>query len=446
MEHKIFLAAAVGAVFAFNACSTDSSPSNASSSDSIAPISQGGGDVVPASSASSAVALASGASVLYPQNLFTLWKAFHYVDEETEMTYYPSIASDFSYVFPSGGAGRIKWSVQTGTYKTQCTVDDATEASLKKRACTVSEGIGYGMLIAAFQKDYDMFNRLWVYNKGFRTYSGSTLMPWINYSFHYNSIDISSATDADLDIATALILVYYQTGVVDYLNDALAIAAAIWNEEVNPANLLLYSGNTSMWTTNPTYNLSYFSPVALRLFALVDPNHNWAGVLDAEYAYMQQVQAAGTGVFPDWSDASGNAVEPANNSSKYWWTFDKESVRIPWRIAWDYYWFQDARAAAVLNTLNAFITTKSNGDPAQIPGTSYSWNLSVGADKDGSTLSSMWLGAWCATGLAGNSAWLESCTNYLNAKELTNSASSYYTDILLLMYSQLLNGMYTKPF
>lgn len=100
----------------------------------------------------------------------------------------------------------------------------------------------------------------------------------------------------------------------------------------------------------------------------------------------------------------------------------------------------------MLNTLNSFISTKSNGDPAQIPGTSFSWNLSVGADKEGSTLSSMWLGAWCATGIAGNFAWLESCTPYLNAKEMTNSNSSYYTDILLLMYSQLLNGIYAKPF
>ncbi len=443
MEHRLFLIAAFGAAFALCACSTDSSagPSVDSSSST--------GNIQPAISSStgaSLVPLASTANALYPQNLYTSWKSFHYVDEETEMTYYPSIASEFSYVFPAGGAGRIKWSVQSGTYKNQCTVEDGTEISLKKRACTVSEGIGYGMLIAAFQKDYETFNRLWIYNRGFRSYSGTQLMPWINYSFHYNVIDNSSATDADLDIATALILVYYQTGVVDYLNDALLIASAIWNEEVNPSSLLLYSGNTSMWTINPVYNLSYFSPVALRLFAMVDPSHDWTGVLNAQYAYMQQVQAAGTGVFPDWSDASGNAAEPSNNSSQVWWTFDKESVRIPWRIAWDYYWFQDARAVSVLNTLNNFIVTRSNGDPSQIPGTSFSWNLNVGADKEGSTLSSMWLGAWCATGIAGNSAWLESCTQYLNAKEMTNSNSSYYTDILLLMYSQLLNGMYTKPF
>lgn len=442
MENKFFLIATFGAAFALCACSTDSStgPSDNSSSskENILPVTS--------SSSGSQVSLASTANVLYPQNLYTSWKSFFYVDEETEMTYYPGIASEFSYVFPAGGAGRIKWDVQKGLYAKQCTVDDATEISLKKRACTVSEGIGYGMLIAAFQKDYETFNRLWAYNKGFRSYAGTQLMPWINYSFHYNVIDNSSATDADLDIATALILVYLQTGVADYLNDALLIATAIWDEEVNPSTQLLYSGNTSMWTIDPAYNLSYFSPVALRLFAKVDPNHDWTGVLNAEYAYMQQVQAAGTGVFPDWSDASGNAVKPANNSNQAWWTFDKESVRIPWRIAWDYYWFQDDRAATVLNTLNAFIVAKSNGDPAQIPGTAFSWNLSVGADKERNVLPSMWLGAWCATGIAGNSAWLESCTQYVNAKEMTNSNGSYFTDILLLMYSQLLNGMYTKPF
>ncbi|WP_288800319.1 glycosyl hydrolase family 8 [uncultured Fibrobacter sp.] len=436
-----------GALAAFCACSSDSSSSGPDQN--LSSSSDASQNENP-SSASTAVSLATSANALYPQALYDTWKNFHFVTEEAEALYYGSLASDFGYVFPTGGAGRVIWSAQsTGYYKEQCKVSDATESSMRFRGCTVSEGIGYGMLIAAFHNDVETFNRLWVYNKGFRTYAGTVLMPWINYSFHYNQIDYSSATDADLDIATALILMYYKTGIADYLADALVIANAIWNEEVNPSNLLLYSGNTSMWTENPTYNLSYFSPVELRLFAMIDANHDWMGVLNAGYAYMQSVQAKGTGVFPDWSDGSGSAVNPPNGSgTSTYWTFNKESVRIPWRIAWDYYWFQDERAAAVLTTLNNFIAQKSGGDPSsEALATLYSYDVSIGADITNSNIvASQWLGAWCATGIAGASSWLEACTNLLNAKSMEVSGSSYFPNILQMMYSQLLNGKYVKPF
>jgi hypothetical protein len=89
---------------------------------------------------------------------------------------------------------------------------------------------------------------------------------------------------------------------------------------------------------------------------------------------------------------------------------------------------------------------RSNNDPAQIPAVNYSWNLSIGADITGQSLPVQWLGAWCATGMAGNSMdWLNVCTNLLNSKAMQTSASSYFPNILQMIYSQLLNGMYVKP-
>jgi hypothetical protein len=153
-------------------------------------------------------------------------------------------------------------------------------------------------------------------------------------------------------------------------------------------------------------------------------------------------------VFPDWSNAAGVAIAAPNGSADdTYFRFDKESVRIPWRIAWDYYWYQDPRAAAVLNKLNKFIVDKASGDVKSLAlGTSYSWNLSLGVDETSNVVAGMWLGAWCSTGIAGNSTWLNSCTTEFNTKELSNSTASYFTDILLVMYSQLLNGAFVKPF
>ena len=419
----------------------------------------------PASSASAPnpvnyAPLATSANKTIASTIYTQWKSYHFVTKETEATYYASIADDFSEVFTAAyePAGRVVWSAQSSYYKASCSVSDATVATMKLRGCSVSEGIGYGMLLAYFNNDIDTYNRLWNYTRAYREYNRAKLMPWITMSFYWMSVDNTSATDADLDIATSLILMYYKlkaqgnASADAYLADALTFVNAIWEKEVNPSTLLIYSGDDARWkTANAAYNLSYFSPVAIRLFAAVDPSHNWQGVLDANYAYMKKVQDAGTGVFPDWSDANGKAIDPDNGSAKNtYWLFNKESVRIPWRIAWDYYWYQDPRAGAILTTLNEFISKKASGNPDdKALAVSYSWNLSVGKDNtSGTTGSNHWYGAWCATGIAGNSAWLNKCTTGLNTKQktLSNGPSSYFIDILTTMYSGLLNGLFARPF
>ena len=469
---KILLPAFIGSAFFLGACGDDApiapnnpTPSSAviipslSSSSGITPLPTSSAPVPASSSAASVVVnypqLATGANSTYALANYTYWKAYHVSSVEQDMALYPSIASEFPLVFSAAflPASRVIWANQSsGYYKQACSVDDAVDN--KFRACTVSEGMGYGMLLAYFNGDDATFNSLWNYTRAFRDYEGTGLMPWITYSFHYSTPDNSSATDADLDIATSLILMYYKTGNAMYLQDALVYVNALWNLEVNPANLLLYSGNTDLWKINdPAYNLSYFSPVAIRLFAMVDPAHNWTGVLNAMYAYMQKVQNAGTGVFPDWSNEAGVAVNPPNNSAaNTYWTFNKESVRIPWRIAWDYYWYQDPRAATILAKLNTFISDKAKGDPNDMAlAVNYSWNLDVGKDKNNPSVSSEWYAAWCATGIAGNAAWLNTCTMgmnntvHANGLPLWNSKSSYFSDILFTMYSGLLNGLFVRP-
>lgn len=406
-------------------------------------------------------ALATGANAAYAQVVYSTWKPFHYVNMEDEGLYYADFAPEFGYVFANyQPAGRVIWSTQSsGAYKYQCQNENAS-GTMKYRACTVSEGIGYGMLLTYVNGDRDAFIRLWNYSRAFRAYHNVNLTPWITKSFMYDEIDVSSATDADLDIATSLILQYYRTLAIDpasaaiFLQDAMVIANAIWEQEVEPNALLLMSGDTQMWhSADPTYNLSYFSPVALRLFAMFDKTHNWTGVLDNMYAYMAKVQAAGTGVFPDWSNSAGIAVNPpngaaGNSAATYTWhTFNKESVRIPWRIAWDYYWFQEPRALAVLTGLNNFIVAKSAGDPASNAlAIQYSWDPAKGDYVKNTSVPTQWLAAWCATGIGTNPAWLNACTPLVNGLLPGNNGSSYFSDILLGLYSALLNGAFVRPF
>lgn len=460
--NKFLIPFAAGLIFGLSACSESATDAGdvgpgflPAGSSAVVPMSSAG---VPASSASIpgvTVQLAPAANAAVPATWYPSWLGYHYVTMETESTYYVDFANNFHYIFANySPAARIIWSTQASN--PQCKTD--ISGPMKSRACTVSEGIGYGMLIAFFQGDYDAFNRLWNYSRGFRAYNNQNLTPWITRSFTFDEIDLSSATDADLDIATALILMNFKTGIPDYLNDALNIIKSIWDEEVEQPSMMLMSGNTSMWNGKNgkpiTYNLSYFSPVALRLFAMVDQSHAWNSVIEAMYTYMTNMQASGTGVFPDWSLATMTSVNPPNQAAGNdktgytYYSFNKESVRIPWRIAWDYYWFQEPRALNILAVLNNFIVAKSGGNPSSPAlAVNYSWKLSEGADiSKNTTTPSQWLAAWCATGIGTNPTWLDACTKAVNGTSMSLNASSYFSDILLMLYGQLLNGAFVRPF
>ncbi|GEM_PF-546130 len=429
----------------------------------------GGNQPQPASSSSTngtgwVVKLPTAAPVASPKpqitvDLYKQWKEAFVITLSQEKAKYPELGKEFNEVFGEYVAqgwdpARVIWQTHTDT---KCWIDEAQGTPMYKRGCTVSEGIGYGMMISVLMEDWPTFDGIWIYSKAYREspYAGHSkeepgLMPWLTSTFNwggYGILDESSATDADLDIATSLIIAYKKTGKTQYLDDAKKLINALWEWEINASNLLILSGDTPMWhTADPVLNLCYFSPVAIRLFAEVDPSHDWKGVLDAMYTYMKKVQDGGTGVFPDWSNTAGVAVDPKNGSAaKTYWTFNKESVRIPWRISWDYLWYKDERAAAILSTLNKFIVEKSSGDVNSIPATNYSWNLSVGADITGNTLSTQWLAAWCATGMADNTDWLSACSDRLNTVTMNTSASSYFTNILHLIYSELFNGWFANP-
>src|SRR5574344_975742 len=187
--------------------------------------------VVPTSSGGTAAVLPSGANSAYATLMYSTWKANAVISMQSEMASYPTLASSFTdvfstYISASLYPARIRWDMNASA---ACKINDPAASSDLRRGCTVSEGIGYGMLITLFQGDWDAFNRLWIYSQAYRNSayaSGRGLMPWLTASFSWDIPDESSATDADLDIATSLILAYYMSGNTAYLNDALTLIAA----------------------------------------------------------------------------------------------------------------------------------------------------------------------------------------------------------------------------
>ena len=435
------------------ACSDDSSssPSNAvdpgiASSASVDPglpaVSSDANSGLVLSSESSAPVVDPGASTYYAvfptpnqlavQTMYNNWIAKFYVTYEEEVP-----ASEEPYlgamVEKLKGSARIKFDSPLNT---------------------VSEGIGYGMLITYFMKDWEKFNRLFKYYQAYPVSAADGLffMKWMVKGDEFKggfSADATggSATDADLDVMTALFLAYGETGNVEYLNYAKGIAGAIYSTEVNPTTHLFMPGNDGLHMNDGyVYNTSYFSLVGIRLAIKYDTERSaaWQQVLDATYAYMLKVQAAGNGLWPDWSNADGIPTNPENNSStgKLCDYFGLEGVRIPLRVMWDYNWFGDDRAKTLAETAGNFAFTSTGGD---ITKTLIKYIYQGEQPKAGQG-GAHFRGAFCSlwTVNATLSAYTPACNELIVNTPFKTTNSLYFEPSMQLLYSLFLNGYFVK--
>ncbi len=435
------------------ACSDDSSssPSNAvdpgiASSASVDPglpaVSSDANSGLVLSSESSAPVVDPGASTYYAvfptpnqlavQTMYNNWIAKFYVTYEEEVP-----ASEEPYlgamVEKLKGSARIKFDSPLNT---------------------VSEGIGYGMLITYFMKDWEKFNRLFKYYQAYPVSAADGLffMKWMVKGDEFKggfSADATggSATDADLDVMTALFLAYGETGNVEYLNYAKGIAGAIYNTEVNATTHLFMPGNDGLHMNDGyVYNTSYFSLVALRLAIKYDTERSaaWQQVLDATYAYMLKVQAAGNGLWPDWSNADGIPTNPENNSStgKLCDYFGLEGVRIPLRVMWDYNWYGDDRAKTLAETAGNFAFTSTGGE---ISKTLIKYIYQGEQPKAGQG-GAHFRGAFCSlwTVNATLSAYTPACNDVILNTPFKTTNSLYFEPSMQLLYSLFLNGYFVK--
>jgi endo-1,4-beta-D-glucanase Y len=368
------------------------------------------------------------------RSMYNSYMAVHYV------TYEEDNLKTGEYSFPDriSETARIK-----ASYSPACSNQNSAGG------CTCSEAIGYGMFLAAAMDDWDKFNKLLKYSKAFRISSSIALMRWTMQSFDRGSG--GSASDADLDIMGALFIAYEKTGNQSYLSDALEIGASFYEYEIDPNNKLIMPAihDDGLFESGMVYNISYFSLPVIKMLAKYDASRPWNDVLEANLSYMERVQNAGDGLWPDWSDANGAPKNPDNGSSQSlgggavqsYASYFKETPRIPWRIAWYYNWTGDARAKAMLDKGMAFLRGKGVEAPNQMSSFySYQGNLSGSA---GGADIKMWA-SLCALGMGsdGNKDWLNACNERLLSTNVQNAIGSYYANSLLLLYAVLLNGMY----
>jgi endo-1,4-beta-D-glucanase Y len=232
----------------------------------------------------------------------------------------------------------------------------------------VSEGVGYGMLLALFANEQETFNRIY---RAAKYNNLSYCQDW-----HYlpgnsgmkDPGDTGSATDADEDITLALIFaakrvekrLWDDNSGINYAADAQSGVDCVWS---SMRGGLLCPGNN--WC--PGYNVGYFAPAWYKIFNGFDSRkRDWTSAVNNSYESIKSASSYDIGMVPDWNGGGGYNTYLDGKA------FFKDAIRTLWRVANDYIWFGDSRAKEFLENSLKFIKSKGGPDAAnfyQLDGT-----------------------------------------------------------------------------
>lgn len=300
----------------------------------------------------------------------------------------------------SGDKARIKW-------------DNAAQ--------TVSEGIGYGMLITVYMDNAQnntqaKFDKLWRYYNSFLNAQG--LMNWKIDGFN-GVAGQNAATDAEVDVAVALMEAYKQWGNEKYLNDAKDIIGKIAQFEVNE-NGYLKPGDSWDDKKNP----SYFSTAALELFKKAS-TFDWSRVITNSYNLLKKSRNQSTGLVPDWCSEDGKALAD----------YGYDAARAPWRIAWAYVWYGHNDAKDISSTIASWISSKTGNDGAKVVD-----GYGLDGSNKGASCNATFLGPLACAGMVDSKhqSWLDNSYQELSAMAATKDP--YYSQSLKVITLLLLSG------
>jgi len=324
---------------------------------------------------------------------------------------------------------------------------------------TVSEGHGYGMMLAALMAGHDadaqtVFDGMVAYWREHPTSFHDHLMAW-NQSTSCNNVDgVDSATDGDLDIAFALLLADKQWGScgrVDYLAEATAVLADVLDGEVDATHSFPLLGDWVVAGEAPydtSTRSSDFMVDHFASFASATGSASWSALRDSLYTIVASLQASyssGVGLVPDFivNPATSPAPAPAGfleGDTDGMYSYN--ACRVPWRLATDYVTNGDTRAKAALDILNAWIRTKTGNDPSAI-GAGYQLDGDAIAGTDYRSLAFIApLGAGAMVS-ATNQAWLNDVWDHVAGTPL--GAEGYYENTLKLMSMIVMSGNWWAP-
>jgi endo-1,4-beta-D-glucanase Y len=294
---------------------------------------------------------------------------------------------------------------------------------------TVSEGIGYGMLIMALMDNEKnqtqrYFDGLWKYYRSYLNEFG--LMYW-KIDRQGNVISEDSAADGDEDAAMALLYAHKQwgsSGQINYLEEANALILKIMSCEVTKEDFVLKPG--SEWGGYNITNPSYYDPAYYRAWQSFDKS--WSEVLarcQKIYRYFHSKYE--TGLMPDWCVADGSTAYLSYN-------YSYDACRVPLKIGLDYLW--NGQGGEQLDKISGWITRTTNGNPELIVD-----GYKLNGIPLGKYNNAAFVGPFCVAAMVSkqHQEWLNKSVSCLIGLE-TGGRFGYYNDTLRLLSLLIISG------
>ena len=238
---------------------------------------------------------------------------------------------------------------------------------------TTSEGQSYTMLRAVWQSDKETFDTSWAWTQQ-QLQREDDLFSWRwgqkadgTYGVLTNQNGQNTASDADSDIALALVMAASRWQQASYLDEAKVVINAMWEKEVLAVKGVPYLASNNLEKTSSRdaiINPSYLSPYAFRVFDKVDtnPKHDWMALVDSSYDLINKsmdskLDTAETAqLVPDWvllDKQTGEIRAPdAEAGTNLTTNYGYDAMRTAWRLGLDYQWNNEPRAKSTLEKMD----------------------------------------------------------------------------------------------
>ncbi len=219
-------------------------------------------------------------------------------------------------------------------------IEDGRVVSLDEDGITTSEGQSYALLRAVWGDDRETFDAVWKWTTENLRGRGDALFSW---KWKGRVLDRNAATDADSDIALALILASRCFDEPRFEDEARAILHDIWEQEILVVGEACYltAGDWSKRERVPVIHVGYLAPYAYREFAKVDPEHDWRCVARTAYDVLHLIFVERGLAFPPervYFDREREIVRLEHPKTGEVGDFGYDVFPIYWRVAADWRW------------------------------------------------------------------------------------------------------------
>ena len=219
-------------------------------------------------------------------------------------------------------------------------LENGRVVSLDEDRITTSEGQSYALLRSVWGDDRETFDAVWKWTTENLRGRGDALFSW---KWKGRVLDSNAATDADTDIALALILAARRFDEPRFEAEAVAIVRDIWKKEILVVGDACYltAGDWSKRERVPVIHVGYFAPYAYREFAKVDSEHDWACVAKTAYDVLHFIFLEKHLEFPPervYFDRKQETIRLEDPRTRAVGDFGYDVFPIYWRMAADWRW------------------------------------------------------------------------------------------------------------